>query len=135
MEIIIKAAWVLIQDRQLLVTKSFGKDIYIAPWGKPNPWESIEQTLIRELNEELQIEVQESDLSHFWNFEAKAAWQENKIVQMQTFIVNHRTWDISPSNEVESILRTTSNISPNVEIWSIFAHNVIPELKKRNLID
>ena len=43
--------------------------------------------------------------------------------------------DITPDNEVEEIRWITSDIPSDINVGSIFAHEVIPRLKQQDLID
>ena len=58
--IIRKAAGIIISNQELLVERSIGKDFYIAPGGKIEQGESAEQALVRELEEELDIQIKQS---------------------------------------------------------------------------
>lgn len=132
---IYKAAGILIKNRKLLVEKSVNKDFFISPGGSVEPGESAKQTLVRELLEEFKLQVNEDDLSEFGTFTAKAAGQEDKIVKMDVFIVNKWFGEPEPDHEVEKILWISSSIPENIKVGSIFEHEVIPRLKKQNLID
>ncbi len=50
-----KAGGVIIHNRQLLLTRSAGKDFFVAPGGKLENNETSKQALVRELAEELKI--------------------------------------------------------------------------------
>lgn len=130
-----KAAGILIKDRKLLVEKSANKEFFIAPGGSIEPGESVKQALIRELLEEFKINVEEKDLSEFGIFTAKAAGQEDKIVTMEVYIVNNWQGEPEPDHEVEKILWITSEIPQDIKVGSIFENEVIPRLKKQDLID
>ena len=130
-----KAAGILIKNRKLLVEKSVNKDFFISPGGSVEPGESAKQTLVRELLEEFNVQVNEDDLSEFGTFTAKAAGQEDKIVKMDVFIVNKWFGEPEPDHEVEKILWISSNIPENIKVGSIFEHEVIPRLKQQGLID
>ena len=54
---------------------------------------------------------------------------------MDAFFVNNWQGEPIPDNEVEEILWLTSNIPKGIKIGSIFEHEVIPRLKRMNLID
>lgn len=130
-----KAAGILIKDRRLLVEKSFNKDFYLAPGGKIHPNETPEQALIRELKEEFAIEVALDALEPFGTFYAPSAGKEDSTLRMDVFIVNAWQGEPAPSSEVENIDWVTSDAPATMSVGSIFAHEVLPRLKKQNLID
>ncbi len=59
---IFKAAGIIIRDRKLLVERSEGKEMFIAPGGTVEDGETDKQTCVRELKEEFDIDVTEDDL-------------------------------------------------------------------------
>jgi 8-oxo-dGTP pyrophosphatase MutT (NUDIX family) len=130
-----KAAGILIKNRKILVEKSIGKDFFIAPGGKPNPGETMSQCLVRELSEEFNISVHESDLEVFDTYCAPAAGQEGKVVCMEVFRVKKWTGTPVAFNRTEKIRWINSKIPKNLQVGSIFSHEVIPRLKSENLID
>lgn len=132
---IYKAAGILIQNRRLLVTKSFNKDIFVSPGGKLEPGETSRQALIRELQEELHLTVGEPDLTEFGNFSAPAAGNEANLVHMTVFLVAHWTGDLAPGREIESLAWVDSVSAQDIQIGSIFKHDVIPRLVASHLID
>jgi 8-oxo-dGTP diphosphatase len=134
---IYKAAGIIIRDRRLLVEKSNGKDIFMAPGGKLEPDETPKQALVRELKEEVQLTVKETDLEDFGTFYAEAAGSHDagKRMRMDVFFVHNATGDILPDNEVEEVRWISSNIDPDIELGSVFAHEVIPRLKNQKHID
>ena len=52
-----KAAGIIIQDRKLLFARAKDMDFFIDPGGKIEPDETAKQALVRELKEELAIDV------------------------------------------------------------------------------
>lgn len=128
-----KAGGIILKDKKILLARSKAKDLFIAPGGKLEQGETPERALARELFEELQIIVKEEDLEMFGTYYAQAAGSEDKKLQMDVFIVKSWAGEIVPSAEVEEICWSDSKTS--VKTGSIFEHDVIPELKKRNLID
>ncbi len=130
-----KAAGIIIQDRKLLVERSINKEHFIAPGGTMEPGETPIQTLIRELKEEFQIDVEEPDLVEFGMFKADAAGLDNTTVTMHVYMVKNYLGNITPDNEVEELLWLTSEIPDKIKVGSIFEHEVIPRLKQQNLID
>jgi mutator protein MutT len=129
-----KAGAILIQDRKLLVTRSKGKQVFVAPGGKLEAGETPQQALIRELAEELQLCVTAADLTEVGTFYALAAGNETKQLRMDVFMVNHWEGAITIDNEIEEI-RWVTTATQGINLGSIFEHDVIPELKAMDLID
>ncbi len=132
---IFKAAGVIVSQRKLLVTRGRGKEHFIAPGGKLEPGETARQALVRELQEELQIEVREEDLTEFGKFRHVAAGKENTFVNMEVFTVKEWSGEIVASREVEEVGWITSGDLERLKVGSIFASEVVPRLKERGLID
>jgi 8-oxo-dGTP pyrophosphatase MutT (NUDIX family) len=131
-----KAAGIIIKDRRLLVERSKGKDVFVAPGGKLEQGQTSIQAAIRELKEEFQLSVAESDLEEFGTFYAEAAGSHNagKKLRMDVFIVKN-AGEIIPDSEVEEIRWISSNLPADIEVGSIFAHEVLPRLKEQDLVD
>jgi mutator protein MutT len=129
-----KAGGVIVRDRKLLLTRSRGKNFFVAPGGKLENGETSEQALIRELSEELQINVREEDLTEFGTFHAVAAGSDDRVLQMDVFVVNEWQGEITPSSEIEEI-RWVSSATNDIEIGSIFRLDVRPKLVEAGLID
>ncbi|OGG40574.1 hypothetical protein A2118_00860 [Candidatus Kaiserbacteria bacterium GWA2_50_9] len=131
-----KAAGILIKDRKLLMSRSKGKEFFISPGGKIQSGETPEGALIRELDEELGIEVAVEDLEKFGTFHSLAVEQTGeKHLQMDVFLVNRWKGDIQPNNEIEEIKWINSLVPDGIKLGSIFEHDVLPRLKKEDLID
>lgn len=129
-----KAGGVLIKDRHFLVTKSFGKDIFVAPGGKLEQGESGVQALERELMEELNIKIDTNKIELIGTFYAEAAGQDGVTLEMQVFRINNYEGEIVASSEIEEI-KWINTQTVGIEIGSIFLHDVMPLLKQKNLID
>lgn len=126
---------VIIQNKKVLVERSKGKNFFIPPGGRLEMGETPKQSLMRELKEELQIEVNESDLIEFGSYFKKAGGQEDYDVQMDLFIIKNWNGEIKLDSEVEEVLWIDSNIPQNISIGSIFEKEVMPKLKEQGLIE
>lgn len=136
MNTIHKAGGILIQNRKLLVEKSFGKPWFLAPGGKAEGDETPQQTLVRELREEFGITVAETDLTPFETFTEQAEGMPPGVrIVMDVFLVNRWNGDPQPTSEVEKILWIDSAIPSGVVVGSIMQHHIIPQLKAKGLID
>lgn len=129
-----KAGGVIIKDRRFLVTRSFGKDIFIAPGGKLEVGETAIEALAREMQEEVQIEISKDNLEELGTFFAEAAGKDGQMLRMDVFIIHEFEGKITPSSEVEEI-RWINTKTEDILIGSIFEHDVMPLLKERDLID
>lgn len=129
-----KAGGVLIKNRRLLVTRALGKEIFVAPGGKLETGETAVQAIVREMTEEVQVTVNPDTLETLGTFRALAAGQESKVVEMEVFIIKDAVGEPTPSSEIEEILWVNSQ-TKDVQLGSIFEHDVIPLLKQQDLID
>ncbi len=134
-EDIYKASGIIIQDRKVLVERSMGKEYFIHPGGKIEPGETAKQSVIRELKEEFQIDVQEEDLESFDKNSAPAANSPEVDVPMEVFLVKKWRGDIVPDSGVEEIRWLTSDVPKDIKVGSIMEHETIPKLKAKNLMD
>lgn len=134
MQSIRKAAAVIIQDHQLLVTRTKGHNIFIAPGGKKEKGESSFDCLRRELQEELQITIQESDISYLATFSAPAALDPSQKVIMENYLIKQYQGRLIPSAEIAEIRWITSAELPTIKLGSIFRDHIIPKLIQEKLI-
>ncbi len=130
-----KAAGVLIQDRKFLITRSKGKDFFIAPGGKLEVGESAQDALKRELQEELSIGINTATLQELGTFYALAAGHTDTYLQMDVFMVPEWDGDITPAAEVEEVMWIGAEVLASITLGSIFHHDVLPRLVEMGLID
>src|SRR3989344_1519713 len=119
---IYKAAGIIIKKRKLLVEKDFYKEFFISPGGKLEPGETPKEALVRELNEEFEIIVEEDDLQEFGHYHAKASGQEHRVIHMHVFVVKKYSGKIREGHKVEKLLWLNSNIPEGIKVGSIFEH-------------
>ena len=81
-----KLAFIDIQDKKLLSTKSVGKDTWYIPGGKREENETDHQALIREVKEELTVDLIPESITYYGTFEAQAHGKpEGTIVRMTCY--------------------------------------------------
>ena len=132
---IYKSAGIIIKDRKFLITRTRGKNFFVSPGGKIEKGETIIEALERELKEELDINIDTESLENFGVFYALAQGLEDKYLEMNVFIVNKYKGEIIPSSEIEEVMWVDSKLPSNLELGSIFKHDILPKLKELDLID
>lgn len=98
-----KIAWIHIVNGKILGARSHGKDTYYFPGGKREPGESDQETLIREIQEELTVQIVPDSICSFGTFEAAAHGKaEGVVVQMTTLTADY-TGNLSPAAEIAEL--------------------------------
>ena len=130
-----KAGGIIIRERQLLLLRSAGKDVFVAPGGKLEPGESPEVALKRELNEELDISIDITQLTFFGTYSAPASGRADLWLQMEVFMVPRWDGKLRIDSEIEEMRWVSCADVLNMKVGSIFQYEIIPKLKERNLIN
>lgn len=127
-----KLAFIEFKGRKILETKSFGKDTWYIPGGKREQGESDQEALIREVKEELLVDLIPETVKLYGVFEAQAHGKPaGTIVRMTCYTANY-SGALSPSAEVEKIdwfdYSKRAIVSPVDQL-------IFDDLKTKNLID
>ncbi|TGE26753.1 NUDIX hydrolase [Hymenobacter metallicola] len=114
MPVIDKVAWLYLHEGRLLSTRSRGKDRYYFPGGKREPGETDAQTLIREIREELTVELRPGSLRYIGTFEAQAhGHAEGVLVRMICYAAEYEG-TLQPAAEIEEVAWLTYHDRPRV---------------------
>ena len=130
-----KAAGIIIKNKSLLMLRTKGKNMFFAPGGKLDPNETSQEALIRELKEEIKIEIDSKDVSFFNDYIAPAAGNEKVQLKMSVFMIHDYSGEISPSSEIDEIAWVNSTNIGEYELSSIFKESVFPALKELGEVD
>lgn len=126
------AALIFNDDGQLLVLRKKTADNRkecILPGGKREKNESDEQTLRRELLEELRVEVKE--LNYYKRYLDKAVFEEGEDFQQTTYITRLKSNNIEVRNEIKEALWIDLNYEKNGILCNpTLKLKIIPDLKK-----
>jgi len=96
-----KLAFIDIKDKKLLSTRSVGKDTWYIPGGKREGNETDHEALIREVKEELTVELPPETITYYGTFEAQAhGKQEGTVVRMTCYQAKFNG-QLTASSEVE----------------------------------
>ncbi len=109
MKVIDKIALIEIQDNMILSTRSEGKSTFYFPGGKRESGESDAQALIREIREELSVELQEDSLAYLGTFEAQADGHAIDIIVRMTCYSGKYIGTLKPASEIAEIVWLTYN--------------------------
>lgn len=108
MRTIDKLAWIEVRGGKVLSTRSHGKDTWYIPGGKREHGESDSDALIREIQEELAVELIPESLSHYGDFEAQAhGHPEGVRVRMQCYTATY-VGILTPASEIAEMAWLTS---------------------------
>lgn len=96
-------AWVHVVDCRVLVTRTRGRDVFYLPGGKPEKGETDGEALVREIGEELNVQLDPGSLQHWWTARAQAhAYRHDTMVAMRCF-TGLGSGQPKPSHEIAAI--------------------------------
>lgn len=91
MQEIDKLAWLHLKDKRILVARSKNKTIYYIPGGKRDPGESDQEALIREIKEELSVDILPHTIQYANTFTAPAHDKtHDTAVKMTCFFADYQ---------------------------------------------
>jgi len=102
-KIIDKIAWIEIKDKELCSTRSKGKTAYYIPGGKRDPGESDHETLIREVKEELCVDILPTTIKYLGTYKAQADGHAAGIIVKMTCYTANYTGKLIAANEIEEV--------------------------------
>ncbi|MFG2351137.1 NUDIX hydrolase [Streptomyces phaeochromogenes] len=94
-----KVAWVLVREGRVLVTRDEDRDLFYFPGGMREPGESDNETLVREIEEELQAVIVAGTLVHFGTFETRSDHDGRVEFRMICYAAVHRGV-LNPAGEI-----------------------------------
>ncbi|MFP8883773.1 NUDIX hydrolase [Streptomyces mangrovi] len=96
-------AWVHLRDGVILGARTRGKDLFYIPGGKRHAGESDEQTLLREVEEELTVAIVPGTVAHVGTYEAPVdADTPQVVVRMACYTGDYRG-TLAAAGEIEEI--------------------------------
>lgn len=133
MDLIDKLAWIYTKDKKILSTRSKGKDAWYIPGGKREKNETDEEALIREVKEELTVDLLPETITYLGTFKAQAHGKPQGVfVQMTCYTAEYKG-ELHPSAEIEEMQFLTSDVNP--ELLSPVDRIIFAYLKEKNLIE
>lgn len=127
-----KLGYILIKDRKVLAVRSRGSTAWLTPGGKRDAGESDMQALVREVKEELSIDLIPDTIKYIESFTAQAYGKaEGILVRIKCYSGDFRG-EISPSSEIEE---TGWLLSKDGDKTSVTGRMILEYLKDKDLID
>lgn len=98
-----KLAWVQVKDKRLLVARSKGQEAFYIPGGKREQGECDEEALIREIKEELSVDLKPETIEHCQTFRAQAHGKPEGVMVKITCYLADFTGEIKAESEIEEV--------------------------------
>ena len=98
-----KLAWIRIENQAMLTARSYNQSTYYLPGGKRETGENDQAALIREIKEELTVDLLPDTLRSVGLFEAQAHDKPTAtVVQMRCYMGDY-TGELTASAEIEEL--------------------------------
>ena len=104
-----KIAWIYLKDKKILSTLSKGKDKYYIPGGKREIYENDVETLVREIKEELSVDIEIDSIRYYGAFKAQAHGQKEGIVVKMSCYTSDFKGELKEDSEISKIVWLTYN--------------------------
>jgi 8-oxo-dGTP pyrophosphatase MutT (NUDIX family) len=131
-EVIDKLGWLYLRDRRLLGARSRGKSAWYVPGGKRESGETDAQALVREIREELAVEIDPATLRYVAAFEAQADGKPDGVHVRVTCYRAEAAGAPTPSAEIEELRWLTF---ADRAACSPAAQRILDWLKAHELVD
>jgi 8-oxo-dGTP diphosphatase len=96
-------AWVRVTDGRILCARSRGKDVFYIPGGKREAGETELDTLLREIKEELTVDLLPDTARHIGTYQEQAhAQADGVVVLMSCYTADHQGTPAA-SSEIEEL--------------------------------
>lgn len=126
-----KLAWLYVRDGMLLNARSKGKTLFYLPGGKREKGESDEQALVREIKEEISVDLAVNSIKYAKTFQAQADGKDNDTVVRLTCYFAEFVGELAPAAEIEEIEFISYK---DKSLCSLGGIKVMEWLKERDLI-
>lgn len=127
---IIRIAAAIIMDGKgrLLLVRKRGTAFFMQPGGKIEPGEDAQSALIRELREELNIELTSDELTAIGEFTDIAANEPGYLLHACMFSTENCIQEVRPAAEIEEILWLSSSDIRLKQLAPLTANKIVPRV-------
>lgn len=131
MAVIDKVAFLYLKDGKILSTRSKGKDKHYIPGGKREAGETDIETLVREVKEELSVDIIESSAKLYGVFEAQAHGKAEGVIVKMTCYTAEYSGELKADSEIAEIVWLTTE---DIESVSPVDKLIFADLKRKGLL-
>ena len=131
MTVIDKVAYLFLQDGKILSTRSKGKDKYYIPGGKREGTETDIETLVREVKEELSIDIIKESARFYGVFEAQAHGKAEGVMVKMTCYTADFAGELKADSEIAEIVWLTTE---DIDSVSPVDKLIFADLNKKGLL-
>ena len=96
-------AWVRVENGRILCARSRGKDVFYIPGGKREPGETELDTLLREIKEELTVDLLAHTAHHIGTYRAQAHAQGDGVIVVMSCYTADYAGTPTASSEIEEL--------------------------------
>ncbi|MBN7793254.1 NUDIX domain-containing protein [Microbacterium esteraromaticum] len=125
-DIHVSAAVIVDRAGHALVVRKHGTTRFMQPGGKPEPGETAAQTLIRELDEELALRVDETALQPLGRFISAAANEPDHRVVAEAFALRAESSDVVVQAELAELRWLAPGDMHSVPLAPLSVEHLLP---------
>lgn len=123
----LSAAMIIDGNDRLLLVRKRNTVKFMLPGGKIDQGESAIEALVRELQEEIDLNIQKSDATFIQEYEAAAANEPDYRIQSQLFqVMLPANIIIEPQAEIEEIVWLAPNHIPALQFAPLVEEKILP---------
>ncbi len=127
-----KLAFIDVQNKKILVTLSKGKDKWYIPGGKREKNETDREALIREVREELSLDLDPATTKYYGTFSAQAHGKPLGVIVRMTCYTAFYKGEIKVNNEIEKYDFFSYS---QKELTSTVDHLIFDDLKQKGFLE
>ncbi|WGT46607.1 NUDIX hydrolase [Tessaracoccus lacteus] len=131
MEPVIVVSAVVLRDKagRVLLVRKHGTTMWMNPGGKPEPGESAEDCAVREVREELGLELDAARLIDLGEHLARAANESGHLVLARVFQWPDPVATPMPAAEIEEV-RWVATTARDADLAPLFTGQIAPQLSR-----
>jgi 8-oxo-dGTP pyrophosphatase MutT (NUDIX family) len=127
-----KLALIILKNRKVLFARSKDKDAWFSPGGKREEGETDQEALVREIKEELGVDLKPETLEYYETFQAQAHGKPEGTMVKITCYTGQFDGKMSPQSEIDELGWLSST---DKEKTTITGGLILDDLRSKNLID